>query len=49
MTRDQKYFTVGNHMIFCTYIQAERVRMFVIISLILNEFSYGKAQTHHRV
>ena len=24
-------------------------KIFVIISLILNEFSYGKAQIHHRV
>ena len=25
------------------------VKIFVIISLILNEFSYGKAQIHHRI
>ena len=39
-------------MIFYTYIRTERVRIFVIISLIislmLNEFSYGKAQIPHR-
>ena len=29
--------TVGNHMIFYTYIWTERVRAFVIISLILND------------
>ena len=31
-------------MIFYTYIQIEWIRIFVIISLILNEFSYGKEQ-----
>ena len=39
---------VGNHVIFYTYIRTERVRTFVIISLILNAFSYGKAQIPHR-
>ena len=41
-------YTVGNHVIFYTYIRTERVRILVIISLILNEFSYGKAQIPHR-
>ena len=41
-------FTVGNHMIFYTYIRTERVRTFVNISLIFNAFSYGKAQIPHR-
>ena len=41
-------YTVGNHVIFYTYIRTERERIFVIISLILNEFSYGKAQIPHR-
>ena len=31
-----------------TYIRTERVKIFVIISLMLNEFSYGKAQIPHR-
>ena len=39
--------TVGNHVIFYSYIRTEPVRIFVIISLILNEFSYGKAQIPH--
>ena len=39
---------MGNHVIFCTYIRTERVRTFVIISLILSAFSYGKAQIPHR-
>ena len=39
--------TVGNHVIFYTYIRTERVRTFVIIYLILNAFSYGKAQIPH--
>ena len=34
-------------MIFYTHIRTERVRTFVIISFILNEFSYGKAQIPH--
>ena len=40
--------TVDNHVIFYTYIQTERVRRFVIIFLILNAFSYGKAHIPHR-
>ena len=40
-------FTVGNHVIFYSYIRTEPIRIFVIISLILNEFSYGKAQIPH--
>ena len=35
-------------MTFCTYIQTERVRKLIIISLILNEFSCGKVQIHYR-
>ena len=35
-------------MVFYTYIRAERIRKFVIISLILNAFSYGKGQIPHR-
>ena len=35
-------------MIFYTYIQIERIRIFVIISLIFYEFLHGKAQIHHR-
>ena len=35
-------------MIFYTYIRTERIRIFAIISLILSEFSYGKAQIPHR-
>ena len=35
-------------MIFYTYIRTELIRTFVIISLILNAFSYGKAQIPHR-
>ena len=31
-------------MIFYTCIRTERVRVFVIVSLIPNEFSYGKEQ-----
>ena len=38
----------GNHMIFYTYIRTERVKIFVIISLMLSGFSYGKAQIPHR-
>ena len=34
-------------MIFYTYIRTEGVRIFVIISLIQNEFSYGKSQIPH--
>ena len=34
-------------MVFYTYIRTERIRKFVIISLILNAFSYGKAQIPH--
>ena len=34
--------TVGNHLIFRTYIRTERIRIFVTISLILNEFSTVK-------
>ena len=37
----------GNHVIFYTYIQTEWIRI-LIIYLILNEFSYGKAQLSHR-
>ena len=33
-------------MIFYTYIWTEGVRKFIIISLILNKFSCGKAQIH---
>ena len=33
--------TVGNHVIYI-YIPTERVRIFVIISLMLSEFSYSK-------
>ena len=33
-------------MTFCAYIQTEQVRKLIIISLILNEFSRGKAQIH---
>ena len=40
--------TVGNHVIFYTYIWTERVRIF-IISLILNEFPYCKGQIAHRL
>ena len=40
--------TGGNHVTFYTYIRTERVSIFVIISLMLNEFSYGKAQIPHR-
>ena len=42
------YDTVGNHVTFYTYIRTERVSIFVIISLMLNEFSYRKAQIPHR-
>ena len=35
-------------MIFYIYFRTEQVRIFVIISLILNAFSYGKAQIPHR-
>ena len=40
--------TVGNHVTFYTYIRTERVSIFVIICLMLNEFSYRKAQIPHR-
>ena len=40
---------MGNHVIFCNYVQIERVGLFVIISLMLNEFSYGKMQILHHV
>ena len=40
--------TVGNHVTFYTYIRTERVSIFVIILLKLNEFSYRKAQIPHR-
>ena len=40
--------TVGNHVTFYTYIRTERVSIFVIISLMLNEFSYRKVQIPHR-
>ena len=40
--------TVGNHVTFYTYIRTERVSIFVIISLMLNDFSYRKAQIPHR-
>ena len=40
--------TVGNHVVFYTYIRTERIRNFVIISLIFNASSYGKAQIPHR-
>ena len=36
-------------MTFYTYIRTERVSIFVIISLMLNEFSYRKAQIPHRL
>ena len=42
------FHTVGNHVTVYTYIRTERVSIFVIISLMLNEFSYGKAQIPHR-
>ena len=48
LSTESRKFTVGNHVIFYTYIRTERVRIFVIISLMLNEFSYGKAQIPHR-
>ena len=38
---------VGNHVIFYTYIRTEWVRIFIIVSLILSEFSYGKVQILH--
>ena len=41
------FITVGNHVIFYSYIRTEPVRIFVMISLILDEFSYGKAQIPH--
>ena len=34
--------TVGNHMIFYTYIQTEQVGKLITVSLILDEFSWGK-------
>ena len=36
---------VGNQVIFCTYIQTERVRKFITVS---NEFSCGKVQMPRR-
>ena len=42
-----KESTVGNHVIFYTYIRTEWVRTFVIIYLILNAFSYDKVQIPH--
>ena len=45
---DSVIYTVGNHVIFYTYIRTGRIRTFVIISLMLNEFSYGKAQIPDR-
>ena len=39
---------MGNHVIFYAYIRTGRIRAFVIISLILNAFSYRKAQIPHR-
>ena len=38
----------GESRDICTYIRTERIRIFVIISSILNECSYGKAQILHR-
>ena len=40
--------TLGRHMIFYTYIRTELIRIFVIISLLFNEFSYSKVQIPHR-
>ena len=40
-------YTVGNHVIFYTCSQTKRIRIFVIISLMLNEFSYSKVQIPH--
>ena len=40
--------TVGNHVLFQTYIRTERRRIFVSISLKHNEFLYGKAQMPRR-
>ena len=40
--------TVGNHVIFYTYIWIKWIRIFIIISLMHNGFSYGKAQIPHR-
>ena len=34
--------------IYYTYIWTERIRIFVIISVILDEFSYGRAQIPYR-
>ena len=39
---------VENQVIFYTYIRTELIRIFDIISVILNEFSYGKAEIPHR-
>ena len=36
-------------MIFYTYIPTNSVSIFISIYLILNEFSYGKAQIPHRL
>ena len=46
----QTIFTMGNQAILYTYmyIRTERIRIFVIISLILNGFSDGIAQIPHR-
>ena len=38
---------LGNHVIFYTYIWTERVGVFVVISSVLDGFSYGKAQILH--
>ena len=35
-------------MVLYTYIWTEWIRISIIISLLLNEFSYGKAQIPHR-
>lgn len=34
---------------FYTYIPTEQIRILIIISLTLNEFSHGKAQIPHRL
>ena len=42
------YITVGNHVIFCTYIRKELVGKLITVCLILNEFSCDKKQIPHR-
>ena len=48
LQRQTTFVTVGNHVIFCTYIRTERVGKFTTVSLIIDEVSCSKEQVPHR-